>query len=128
MIRLLILSVFIQLNCFSQSDHVVIQKEKQTAYYANISGISFGELKYTSIWNEIKVNGNPDIIVSGFKIQYAQTEKKIEGSVIPEAICKEIIQCCSYKGVIFITNITGKRLDGKLIVVNPLSLTLVRND
>ena len=128
MIRLLILSVLFQVNVFSQGEHITIQKEIKTSFYSNIAGISFGEMYYKLIWNEIKVNENSDIIVTGFKIQYGQKEKEIIGSVIPESICKEIANCCSFNGMIFITNIVGKCPNGKLIIVNPLNLTLIRND
>jgi hypothetical protein len=124
---LLVLSFFIQSDLFAQSEHIAIKKERPTSYYCNIAGVSFGDINYKLIWNELKVNGSKELIVSGFNLQYGQMERKIEGSLIPEAICNEIIQCCSFNGLIFITNITAKYPDGKIIVVNPLSLTLIRN-
>jgi hypothetical protein len=124
---LLVLSFLAQSNLFAQSEHIVIKKELPTSYYCNIAGVSFGDINYKLIWNELKVNGINELIVNGFNLQYGQIERKIEGSLIPEAICNEIMQCCSYNGLIFITNITATYPDGKIIVVNPLSLTLIRN-
>lgn len=126
---LLILSFFIHFNFFCQKETVVLQKEKQTSFFGNIAGHSFGDMDYALIWNDIGVNGTNEYTVDGFKIQYGQKEYEILGNTLPDSICKEICRCCSFNGMIFITDITAiHNGNGTRIFLYPLNLTLIRND
>jgi len=67
--------------------------------------------------------------VDGFKIQYGQKEFEITGNYLPDSLCKEIRNCCSYNSMIFFTNITAKNIrDGKQVFLAPMNLILIRND
>lgn len=126
---LLILSFFIQITVFCQKESVILKKEYQNSFFGNIAGLSFGDIDYTLVCNRIEVNGRNDFTVDGFKIQYGQKELEIIGNYLPDSLCEEIRNCCSYNSMIFITNISATDVvNGKQVFLAPINLTLVRND
>lgn len=125
--NLLILSLFIQVSVYAQKDHIQIKKEKQTSYFPNIAGYSYGEMNYSLMCSEIAVNGTTEYEVDKFTLQYGLKEFIIYGNTIPDTICVDIGRCC-INGMVFITNITGINKNKDRIFLYPINLTLIKND
>lgn len=128
MVKLLLLNIFIPFIAISQVDHIVLKKEKPTSLFANISGYSEGEIRYSLICSEISANNYSNYEVTEFKLQFGLKDYIISGNRIPDTLCFEIANCC-VNSMIFFTNIMGvNKEDGSLVYLLPLNLTLVKND
>ncbi len=128
MVKLLLLNLFIPFITYCQVDHIVIKKEKSTSLFANISGYSEGEIRYSLICSEIEANNFSNYEVTEFKISFGTKDYIVSGNRIPDTICFEIANCC-INSMIFFTNIMGVNKDDEsLIYLLPLNLTLVKND
>ena len=126
--NLLVLSVFFHCFVYGQTEHVEIKKEKQTAFFGSIAGISSGEIDYSLLCIETGIVCSKEYIVDQFTIQFGEKSFVIYGKNIPDSLCMEIGICCS-NDMIFFTDITAfHKIDRNRIFVYPFNLTLVKDE
>jgi hypothetical protein len=125
--KLLIIKSLLFQTVFSQTETILLKKEKEITFFPSIAGYFNGQINYSLICDKGGIKCPHGFIIDHFNLNYGDKNIEIKGNTIPDSICIQIGSF--YLGeMIFFTNITAVNNSKERIFLSPFSLTPIKNE